>query len=201
MADQSRSGRRLASARRFCIVPPTIRSRSWPPNCPSFRPARAPDGARRPHRAVSRRLRQIWPAGASPGSQCTAQTGPSKLERQQPGRPEQAVDPADRAAETALLPRFPAEISRLQANAPFHLSQRRSSRRGRRFDDDRRSRRNAVLLLFEHGDRTEFRGVPERLRRPEHVSFLRDEGQFQSGGAARRLLSSAPAWTWSAREN
>ena len=61
-------------------------------------------------RAWSNGLRQIWPVGAAARSERAAQTRPFGHEQHQ--RPVQTVDPADRAAETAVLPRFHAEISR-----------------------------------------------------------------------------------------
>ena len=49
--------------------------------------------------------------------------------------------------------------------------------------------------------RAAFRGLPRRLRRSAGAGLLRDEGQFQSGGADDPGATSAPAWTSSPRAN
>src|SRR6202041_3150489 len=66
------------------------------------------DDARSAACAWSCGLRPLWAVGASARPKCAAKAG--QLERFE-RRPVQAVDPADRGAEAAVLPRFPAEIS------------------------------------------------------------------------------------------
>ena len=132
---------------------------------------------------VSRGLRPIWAIGAAARPQRAAKT--RQLEpRQHERRPVQAVDPADRAAEAAVLPRFPAEISLTPREcAPF------TYRNGALHAED------VALATIAEAVGTpfycyssaaiegEFRGVSGRVRRPERAHFLCDEGQFKPGGA------------------
>ena len=55
--------------------------------------------------------------------------------------------------------------------------------------------RNALLLLFVGDDRAALPGLLGGLRRARRAGLLRDEGQFQSGGADDCWPASAPAWT------
>ena len=60
--------------------------------------------------------------------------------------------------------------------------------------------RHAVLLLFDRDADAALPGVRRGVRRAwTHHDLLRDEGQFQPGGAAHARPSSAPAWTWCPR--
>ena len=97
-----------------------------------------------------------------------------------PERPARAAEKsADHAAEDAVRARSDSVIR----HAPFRLSERRAARRGRAVGADRQRGRHAVLLLFEFHHRAAFRGLPRRLRRSAGARLLRDEGQFQPGGA------------------
>ena len=67
---------------------------------------------------------------------------------------------------------------------PFRLSQRRAARRGGEPVRAGRSRRHAVLLLFDRDAGAALPRLRRRLRRREGAGLLRHEGEFQPVGAA-----------------
>ena len=147
----------------------------------SLRPARAPEGARRPARALLAACGKYGPLEPPPDP--NAPPKPANSNPRQHERPVQAVDPADRAAEAAVLPRFPAEISSPRECVPSPIATAFFTPRTSLW---RRSRKLSATPFYCYSSTAidaSFEAFRRRVRRPEHAHFLRDEGQFQPGGA------------------
>ena len=162
--DASEAARpRLASARRFCIV------RADRPE--SFVAAQFshPFAGRARFMALAALLALLLAACGKygplePPPDPNAPPKPANTNPNNMNGLDQAVDSADRAAEAAVLPRFPAEISFSRECAPSPIATALLHAEDVALATIAEAVGTPVLLLFERRDRTEFRGVPRRVR-------------------------------------